>query len=603
MDIKPYVGPIIKWWWLILISILIALGTSYYFLRDQQPVYASTSTLLIGRSLSDPNPTGNDLFLNQQLANLYISMANTEPVQEGARKTLGLDWLPSYEVRPAGGNQFIQLTVTDSDPARAQAVCKELARQLIILSPGGSGHTGDQTRQEFINEQINVVEQQIRDTEEKITELQLLVGTLTSATDLTQAETDQAALETRLVMLRTNYANLVASNQTVVANTLQVLEPATLPVRPVGLPKFALLAIAGLIGLVLSTAAAFLLELLDTSINSPDEIRKTLQMEPVGFIMDMGRSFKEHGYVHHHPNTRLAESFRTLRVNVDYAQQDTANRVIMITSATPGDGKSSVAINLGLTMAKSGRRVILVDGDMRRPALHRYLELKRSPGLAEALEDDNLAVEDLVQPWLDSGMAVLTAGDQVDEDRIDQLLSAGRIEGLITRLLRHTDVLIFDCPPILISDALALSVQADGVLLVIRPGYAQKDMLVNLVTTMRRLGVNFLGVVMNRIRLDRLGLTDTYRYYVPYYYNKYRQTKKVQKSLERAPETADERVAAAGQDLGGAGEMPGEADAASGMADAGDADPVQPVRPIEEMDETPPSLKRARTNRRGQPKM
>lgn len=544
MDVKPYVAPLIKWWWLILLAVLLAAGTSAYFIKDQSPNYASSTTLIIGRTINDPNPSGNDLYLAQQLVGLYVNMAHTEPVVEGTQKSLGMTWLPEYVVRPAGNNQFIQITVTDTIPQRAQLVAGEIARQLILLSPGGSrnGSSNDQSRQDFINEQIAIVEQQIMDTEQRIADMQVRIGGITSATELDQAQTELRTLEERQTLLRTNYANLVSSSRVVVSNTLQVLEPATLPNRPVGLPKAAIIALSGLVGLVISAGAAYFLEFLDTSVNTAEDVRKALGVDPIGYVIDMGGRGKTPLFVVDHPDTRLAEAFRNLRINLDYRGEGEPVQSLLVTSPTPGDGKTTVAINLALTMLRSGRKVILVDGDLRRPAIHQYLSLKKEPGLLDLLMGKNGSIAPYIQEWKDSGLKVITAGSGTDDFMLDAVLSPEKMDRVLGKLKSQADILIVDSPPIMISDSLAFATHTDGILLVVRPGRVQKDFIENMINSVKRAGVELLGVVLNRIPLDRLGLTDTYRYHVPYYYDSYRRRKspKTKKATDQDVATGED---------------------------------------------------------------
>jgi non-specific protein-tyrosine kinase len=435
---------------------------------------------------------------------------------------LGLTWLPRYTARPTGNNQFIELTVTDSDPERAQRVANALAEELILASPGGS-QDRNLIRQQFVDSQIEIIQGQILQTEDDIAKKQVEMGNLVSASDLATAQEDLRAMEQKLSILRTNYANLIASSQSVVTNTLQIIEPAMLPTEPVGLGKNVIIALAGVIGLALSLAAAYLIEFLDMTIKTPDDVKRVLNLNSVGFLMDLGKKFDTQAFVYEHPNSQLAESYRSLRVNLEYSQKEIHLKTFLVTSPSPGDGKSTVAINLALSMAQNGRRVILVDTDLRRPSIHRYLGLDGATGVMDVLANPTLFDDDVLQTYKDTELKILPAGEIVGDQHIDHLLTPDKVRQFVTALRDRADIVVFDCSPFLISDAMALASEVDGVILVMRPGVTPKEMAINLVEEFRNTGARLLGVVLNRIPINQAGFGDYYRYHSPYYYNYYKK--------------------------------------------------------------------------------
>jgi len=153
MDLKAYIDPFKKWWWLLLVASLVAAISSFLVTRQQPPVYQASTALVIGRSVYDPNPTSNDLWLGQQLASYYADIAQRDQVRNATMETLGLEWLPEYSARPLPNSQIIEIVVRDSSPVRAQAVTNELANQLVMQAPS-STQEQDQERQDFINHQL-----------------------------------------------------------------------------------------------------------------------------------------------------------------------------------------------------------------------------------------------------------------------------------------------------------------------------------------------------------------------------------------------------------------------------------------------------------------
>jgi len=135
MDIKDIIAPLLKWWWLLIASTLVAAVSSYFAVSQQPPEYVASATMLIGRSINDPNPTANEIWMGEQLAATYADIASRKPVRDASKKALGLTWLPAYTVNPVSGTQLIVIKVDDTDPTRAAAVANELANQLILQSP------------------------------------------------------------------------------------------------------------------------------------------------------------------------------------------------------------------------------------------------------------------------------------------------------------------------------------------------------------------------------------------------------------------------------------------------------------------------------------
>jgi polysaccharide biosynthesis transport protein len=135
MELKTYFAPLGKWWWLILASTLIATVTSYLAVSQQPPTYRTYATLLIGSAISNPNPSGNDFWLSQQLAETYTTLAQRAVVRQAVMDSLGITWLPGYMTRVVPNTQLIEIIVTDTNPERAMVVANELANQLIRQSP------------------------------------------------------------------------------------------------------------------------------------------------------------------------------------------------------------------------------------------------------------------------------------------------------------------------------------------------------------------------------------------------------------------------------------------------------------------------------------
>src|SRR5512139_2339347 len=135
MDITAYIKPLVKWWRLLAITTVLAVVSSSISTFFQPKLYVSRTTLMIGTTISNANPDSNQIYIAAQLAAIYADIAKREPMQAETMKALGIDWLPTYNVRVVPNTQLIEIAVTDTDPRRAQIIADELAKQLIKQSP------------------------------------------------------------------------------------------------------------------------------------------------------------------------------------------------------------------------------------------------------------------------------------------------------------------------------------------------------------------------------------------------------------------------------------------------------------------------------------
>ncbi len=513
MELKIILRPIIKWWWLLVVATLLAAVASYLVVRQQPHIYQARTTLVTGSAIFESNPSSNELYLNQQLATFYVELAKREPVRSATMKALNIDFLPANNVRLIPNSQFIEILVSDTDPLRAQAVANELANQLIMSTPSYAEEV--RVRQDFIDEQLVRLETRIKETENEINEKQARLSDLTSARAIADAETEIAALEVRLSDFRTDYANLLANSQRGAVNTLTVVEPADLPSRPVGPNTRMMVLLSAGAALGIATAAAYLLEYLDDTLKMPDEISRLVGLPVIGYIADVVKEDYLGAYVAKHPRSAVAEAFRSLRTDLEFAGVDKPLETILVASPGMSVGKTSIAINLALVLAQAGKRVVLVDADLRKPSLHRILGLSNHRGLSDVFRG-NLDIQHVTTNWKDGNLTVITSGGQPPNPA--ELLSSKKMNQVIQALKGMADVIIIDGPPFLVTDATILSTKVDGVVLVFRYGYTRRNEALNTINQLRRVDARVLGVVLNRIPRTREDLFGLYNYYYREYY-------------------------------------------------------------------------------------
>lgn len=529
MELFEYIKPLRKWWWLVAVATLVAAVSSVLATLQQPTLYQASSSLMIGSIFNNPNPNGSEFWLGQQLATTYVEISKGEAVRRATMERLGLPgWLPQYTVRQVPNTLLIEISVIDSSPERATAVADELADQLILRSPTAT-QQGDAQRQAFIQEQLTDLESQIKATQAEIVARQTALGELVSARQIADTQAQIAGLQSKLNSLQANYAGLLANTSAGAINTLNVVERAAdrTPVQ-VGSGRLFTILTAAAIGFVLAAAAAYLLEYLDDTVKSPDDVEKLTKLPTLAGIMRIaGESDPDRLITIKEPRSNTAEAYRSLRTGVQFATVEGDNRSLLITSPNPGDGKTVTAGNLALVFAQAGKRVVLVDADLRRPKQHKLFGLSNQAGLStlfmrldpnSSAAEQEAALDEALQPSMDNNLQILTSGPLPPNP--SELLGSQRMRQILEALHRRCDLVIFDTPPLLVvTDALVLSGHAQNVLLVAQVQKTRDGALQRAAALLREANVHALGVVLNLLPRDGRGYYYYYYYYRDYYYS------------------------------------------------------------------------------------
>jgi capsular exopolysaccharide synthesis family protein len=214
----------------------------------------------------------------------------------------------------------------------------------------------------------------------------------------------------------------------------------------------------------------------------------------------------------------MAEAIRALRTNIELSQTDRPLKTILVTSADIGDGKTSVASGLALSVAQREKEVVLLDVDLRRPSIHEFFELANDRGLVDLISD-GAAISDVLQFKKDRKVAVLTSGDTPPNPT--ELLSSKKMDQLLSKLGETADVVIIDGPPFIVSDAMVMASKVDGVLLVVRPGHTRRSLALGASDKIRLAGARVVGVVLNRIPLRGADYYAGKSYLDTYYHGYY----------------------------------------------------------------------------------
>ena len=519
MEIKVFLNPLLKWWWLILTAALLAATASFFANRQVPVLYQSRSTLLIGSPFSSLNPNANELNLSLTLAETYARFAYREPVREATMAALGLEWLPEYTATSPLNTQFVEISVVDTNPQRAQMVANELANQLIQLSPGGENQ-GENNRQGFINQQLDDLQRQIQETKIEVETQQIELGNYVSAREIANAQKQIEALQSKLSSLQLNYATLLSKSENQATNTLTIIEPALLPQNPIDPQTEMTILLSALLGAFLAAAAAFLLEYLNDNIESADELQLMADIPVLSSIPHSKLVKKDLLITLEQPRAPISEIFRDLRTRVQFSELDRSNRTILVASANSGEGKSFVAANLAYILAYSGFKTLLIDADLRVPDQHKIFELNNEYGLADILRNPgNLINHDEIFSDLEGcvskipgvSLDVITRGTFFNNP--SELLGSPTMKELLEHVAKQYDYVLIDSAPSLsLTDSLIISRQVGGVLLVVSAKGTRRNQVKTLVSRFRDVNANLIGFALNNLAQKNIGYYYGYSY-------------------------------------------------------------------------------------------
>jgi capsular exopolysaccharide synthesis family protein len=321
------------------------------------------------------------------------------------------------------------------------------------------------------------------------------------------------------------------------SSNIRIIDPALVPSTPARPAKTRNIALAFLVGLVGGIGLAFLREYLDNTVKTPDDIENLVRLPSLAVVpffgdkVFLGKRIALHkdttgtGFdkrielvAHHLPKSQTSEAFRALRTSLLLSQADHPPQVILVTSALPREGKTTAAANLAVTLAQLGDKSVLIDGDLRKPGVGRLLGLEtgKYAGLSSYLAGVSTLDEATVPHPAIPNLAAIPTGPLPPSPA--DLLSSHKLAEAISELRTKYKFVVIDSAPIMAAtDGVILSVQADGVLLVIRSGETPKEAFTRTCDLLRSVKCRLLGVVLNAVNASAPDYYYSYRYY-PYSY-------------------------------------------------------------------------------------
>jgi capsular exopolysaccharide synthesis family protein len=403
---------------------------------------------------------------------------------------------------------------------KALAQVNELERQLGSLKSS----IGQRVQVEFqeASNRERMLEKQVRDAKSELD--QLNARSFEYQNLRREAEADKKLYEELVRKIKEAGINSSFQN-----SSIRIADPARAPLEPVAPNLLMNAGLTFLVSLILCLGGILLLDALDNTIRDPEQVRAAFGTEVLGTLPEV-KTWKHRIGLATSPDTNSAlvksgkdgyqamggyeESIRTLRNSILLTNFDRNLRSLLITSAQPGEGKSTVAAHFALAHAMSGAKTLLIDGDMRRPSVHRRFEAENNAGLGGFLQG-KAPIEALIQPSrVHEKLDILTAGPA--SRRPDDWLR-GRMDKIVDEFLELYEFVVLDAPPLLgFAEPLEMATSVDGVIVVTRAGNTGRKQVASVIELLTRLRANVLGVVLNQVNQS---MSESYSYYS--YYGKY----------------------------------------------------------------------------------
>lgn len=518
MELKQYLNLLRQWWWLLILMTLIGGAAGFVGGRLKGPTYEASTTILIYQA-PGTLPGAEQVSQGQRVADTYAQLLQQRPVMEEVIQNLGLAMdaealQGKVRVSPVRDTNLLELGVTDGDPQRAADIANEIARVFIEQNVAAQSARYAESLKTLQTE-IDTIQADITSAEADLAALTTSDATLTP-----QQTQERNRLQALVADYRNSYAILldryeqVRLAQAQATDRVSVVEEA-LPGQPVSSSTTVIVLEGSLAGLILSIGVVLLIEYLSDAVKTKEEVEQITGVRMLGMvgIIPATNEPADKLVTMHNPNSADAEAYQLLSTNVEHAATQEGIRALVVTSSTPLEGKTTTAANLAISLAQGGWQVILVDMDLRRPALHRIFQQPNRAGVSAALQQPGGSVMDHLVPAAEN-LYLMTSGPLTAD--ASAVLHLPRLVELIEELKTHADIVILDTPPVMVvADPILVARLADAILLVVHAGVTKASVLRQAVEIVTSSGAKLLGFVLNQVKSHRDG---SYYYYDYNYY-------------------------------------------------------------------------------------
>lgn len=505
--------------WVILLVVVVATASAYAFSAVQTPIYEASADLIYEQDIDVENPLTGESYTNTSERSLQLSSVSSviaspdmvaragEILEEDGKATTGF----TLTSEPVSDSETTTTTST-SNVVRITATGEDA--ELVAAAANAYAKAYTQWRKQSVRAQIRRAIGVIEDK-------------LAAYGEASKESSEYLVLAQRLEDLEIRYGTTTGN--------FRLLVPATAPADPVEPQPLRSALLGFCVGLFAGIGLVFLLEQFDTRVRRPDEVAGILRLPILGRVPRIGkRVMGEDSLVAlRHPDGHLAEALRMVRTNLDFMAVDGDVRSIVVTSCMMSEGKSVSLANLAISMAQAGKKVVVVDADMRRPRQHKLFDLPNDVGLSTVatgqtpLTDALRAID--VAPNADDGTFAAWAEGSEARSRLyvlpsgpippnpGEIVASRRFRGVLETLEDEADLVLVDSPAMLaVGDTSTIAALVDGLVFLVDLETIKRPQLLTAADQLFRLPTRLLGIIL---RMGGKG--DSRYYYSPYYYYRY----------------------------------------------------------------------------------
>lgn len=504
--------------WLIVLAIVLSVLTSVLLSWRATRMYAANADVLLTASV-DESPFSDDgrLTLDPTLVETQVQVLKSRPVVEEARDRLGskASKLSGIVVEQIGRTKVLRVRAESSSPAVAAEAANTFAEVYV-----------EQRRTAAIDSALEVAKQLLQKAQEAKTQLEQLDGRIAAVkggripnpAELQNLETQRNAAANQYAAFQEKYDQVQVDAQ-LRRGGVEVLARAAVPSTPFSPAPVRNAVLALLLGLLVGVGGAFAVEFLDDTVRSTDDVDRHARGVPIlatiPAVTDWKNREKTKLISVEDPTSTGSEAYRSLRTSLQFIGLRRPLRTILVTSPMASEGKTTTLANLAVTLARAGRRVVCVDCDLRRPRLNEFFGRPNSIGFTSVLLGDQPLSSALqtVAEIAGGSLRLLASGPLPPNPA--ELLGTARATELLAALAAEADFILLDAPPLLpITDAVVLSSQADGVLLVATSQVTSRRHLSRAVDLLQQAEADTIGIVLNGVGSEAgYGYGYKYRYH------------------------------------------------------------------------------------------
>ena len=553
-SILDYAQTLWRWAWLLLL-VAIASGAVAYYLTNQKPRVFEANTRAVVNVVtgSDYYDAYSASYGAQRLAETYAQTMITPELLQSVSERLGYEVTGKITVTPVENSPIFTIVVTDSDPQKAADTANMVLTTFSekVMTDQSSRYTD---LKQGLEEEIARIDQSLTDINERLAVLQIKEAELAEAEkraaqmvaeglepiEVVRDPNDYVA-RAQLELAQSQYQSTRSSlfynlqqiklTEVQSATTISQIDKAVANAEPIQPQPMKSAGLAAVVGLIAAGGIVFLIAFLQDEVRDPEEFSRRWGVPVVGVITHYPYN-QDQLITVAKPRMPVSEAFRSLRTNLQFSGIDTPLKTVLVTSASPSDGKSSIVANLATVIAQSEKNVVVMDADMRRPTLHKLFKLSNRIGLSDYFIRTPEKMTGVVKKTRVNGLNIITSGSLPPNP--SELLSSSKMQDVLSLLEKHFDMVLLDSPPLLaVTDALILAKSVNGVLLVVDPKKTKRGAIRQAIEQLQRLDTRLLGVVLNNIKVKR----SSYYYNRDYYYSKqYGRTSEDASHMEPAVE-------------------------------------------------------------------